>query len=168
MKVCTRCGTEKALEDFYARARASDGHVGICKACASALNREYRIRHAGRLRALQTQRLTRLRADDAEFYVKQNLWRMFRLTVDDYEMMLSAQGGVCAVCGTGPSATRRLNVDHDRTCCPQQKSCGRCVRGLLCTGCNNGTGIKDDPVLLRRRADYVDRWNAIARVLDHA
>ena len=33
------------------------------------------------------------------------------------------------------------------------------MRGLLCEGCNRGIGLlRDDPDLLRRAADYIDRF----------
>jgi hypothetical protein len=45
----------------------------------------------------------------------------------DYEALLAAQGGGCAICGNPPK-TRRLHVDHDH-------KTGK-VRGLLCHRCN--------------------------------
>ena len=34
------------------------------------------------------------------------------LSDEDYDAMLAAQGGVCAICGNPPK-TRRLDTDHD-------------------------------------------------------
>lgn len=59
----------------------------------------------------------------------------YNLSGADYLKLLASQGGVCAICGIKPGA-RRLAVDHDHACCPGRRSCGRCVRGLLCKRCN--------------------------------
>lgn len=59
----------------------------------------------------------------------------FGITVERYEEMLARQGGVCAICKRRPGK-RRLAVDHDHSCCPGRRSCGKCVRGLLCKACN--------------------------------
>jgi len=57
------------------------------------------------------------------------------ITSEQYEAMLSAQHGACAICER-PETGRRLAVDHDKKCCPGKYSCGRCVRALLCRACN--------------------------------
>ena len=49
------------------------------------------------------------------------------VSLDDYEALLAAQGGGCALCGNPPK-TRRLDVDHDHRT-------GQ-IRGLLCSRCN--------------------------------
>ncbi|WP_435613304.1 endonuclease domain-containing protein [Streptomyces sp. bgisy159] len=71
--------------------------------------------------------------------------------------MLAEQGGVCAVCGHLDPAGRELAVDHDHSCCPDAaKSCGNCVRGLLCWPCNVGIGhLRDDPEILTAAAAYL-------------
>lgn len=57
------------------------------------------------------------------------------------------------------SETARLQnfvVDHDHTCCPGKRSCGRCVRGLLCNRCNRALGqFGDDIETLRRAVAYL-------------
>ena len=81
----------------------------------------------------------------------------YGLTLDEYGEILSAQNGVCAICHESCSTGYRLAVDHDHSCCPGKKSCGKCIRGLLCANCNHVLGlVKDSPELLRIAADYLD------------
>jgi predicted nucleic acid-binding Zn ribbon protein len=60
----------------------------------------------------------------------------------------------CQLCG---ATDRRLVIDHDHACCPQEKACGRCVRGMLCQPCNVGLGMfRESPALLHRAARYLE------------
>lgn len=87
-----------------------------------------------------------------------NSTHKYGLNVGEYEQMLAQQGGVCAICGGINSNGYRLSIDHDHTCCPGNGSCGRCVRGLLCSRCNFAVGHMDDsPNRLRAAADYIER-----------
>lgn len=81
----------------------------------------------------------------------------YGITVEQYDALNDAQGGVCAICsGVNPNGYR-LSIDHDHACCPGSKSCGRCVRALLCAGCNYMLGhARDDAARLRAAADYVE------------
>lgn len=71
-----------------------------------------------------------------------NTWYKCRYnrTLDDYEAVLKSQGGHCALCPAESSGKKRLCWDHDHACCPGLKSCGECVRGLLCIACNKMIG----------------------------
>lgn len=73
----------------------------------------------------------------------------FGITQEEYDGMLLAQGGGCAICGKTPEQEgKALSVDHDHVT-------GR-VRGLLCTPHNFGVGLfRDDPEMLRRASVYV-------------
>lgn len=48
----------------------------------------------------------------------------------------------CQVCGE----TTRLCIDHDHSCCAGVRSCGQCVRGVLCTWCNTTLGYAKEDI----------------------
>jgi hypothetical protein len=89
-----------------------------------------------------------------------DLRRRFDITLEDYEQMLLAQQGKCAVClrsageiGTGANSSGTLAVDHDQRT--------GAIRGLLCTNCNLGIGsFFDRPATLRLAALYLERHEA--------
>jgi hypothetical protein len=72
---------------------------------------------------------------------------------------MAQQGGVCAICERPPDKAKRVKrlvVDHDHACCPGGKSCGKCVRGLLCEWCNRILGLAlDDPGRLAAAIRYL-------------
>jgi hypothetical protein len=85
-----------------------------------------------------------------------NLGR-FNLTLDRFMAILESQDGVCAICGGVNSNGKALSVDHDHACCDGDRSCGSCVRGLICAACNLAVGMmRDDPARLRAAADYIE------------
>lgn len=74
--------------------------------------------------------------------------RAAQLGVDpaEYERLLAAQDGHCALCPSRPK-TRRLHVDHDHET--------GAIRGLLCFGCNRALPFYKDAAWLARAATYV-------------
>lgn len=80
--------------------------------------------------------------------------RTYGITADEYNTLLAAQDGRCAICRQARSY--RLNVDHDH-------ASGH-VRGLLCRLCNGRllTAARDNPATLRSAADYLENPPAIA------
>lgn len=115
MKVCTKCKVEKLYTDYH-KGRGVGGTHGWCKECQKSYN-------ASRDKASRK---------DA------NLWSNYRLRPEDIVGMLVAQNGECPICST--DIRDNYVVDHDHTCCPGPKSCGDCVRGLLCNYCNTRLG----------------------------
>jgi hypothetical protein len=72
-----------------------------------------------------------------------NSWYKTRYnrSTQDYETVLAEQGGHCKLCSNVRTKKRRLCWDHDHACCPGIKSCGKCVRGLLCIKCNREISV---------------------------
>jgi Recombination endonuclease VII len=58
------------------------------------------------------------------------------LVVGEWLAIFAVQGNLCAVCGASEPGGRGWNVDHDHACCSGKRSCGWCVRGILCHSCN--------------------------------
>jgi hypothetical protein len=72
--------------------------------------------------------------------------RRYNITNEDRAAMFIAQGSRCAVCkAIVPNSKRGWSTDHDHACCPG-KSCGKCVRGILCYNCNIALGQVDDNI----------------------
>ena len=72
----------------------------------------------------------------------------YGITPDDYNKMLVAQNGVCAICKQPPRGKmKRLSVDH----CHASKE----VRGLLCVTCNRTVGYLDNPEWTERALSYL-------------
>jgi len=75
-----------------------------------------------------------------------HLRRKFGMTLGQYDAILAAQEGGCAICGDPPLDGRSMHVDHR----------GAAIRGILCVRCNNALGqLRDDPELMLRAAEYV-------------
>jgi hypothetical protein len=84
--------------------------------------------------------------------------KLYGIGADRYTAILAAQGGGCAICGGTNESGRAMAVDHDHRCCPGQRACGNCVRGLLCSNCNMGIGLlQDNPARLDAAAAYLRR-----------
>lgn len=78
--------------------------------------------------------------------------RKYGLTRDEFDTMLKAQGGRCAICRTddqGRKGNTCWSIDHDHKTLK--------VRGLLCHGCNSALGYaRDDTSILKRMIDYLN------------
>lgn len=142
-KRCTDCRESEEIVDF-------PRHSRLCRGCRNAKHRAaYAAARGGVVRIH-----SRPNGEDSyrRFVLKQ-----YGITLAEYDGMLSAQGGVCAVC-RGPQVTSRrfLDVDHCHVT-------GR-VRALLCGTCNSALGaVRDDPALLEQLAAYLARTTPTRR-----
>jgi DNA-binding CsgD family transcriptional regulator len=86
-----------------------------------------------------------------------HLLRSFGVTPERYEALSARQNDACAICGKteADGSGRRLAIDHDHACCPGRRTCGKCIRGLLCTACNLHV---DKPWFRAERGPIVDDY----------
>jgi hypothetical protein len=83
-------------------------------------------------------------ADKARWY-RAHKFNRYGITEAQYLQMLEDQGYACAICGRPFGEDDRVCWDHDHSCCPvpasgHTRSCGKCLRGLLCVQCNTRLG----------------------------
>jgi hypothetical protein len=82
-----------------------------------------------------------------------HLFRKFGITLDEYNIKLAAQGGVCKICKKDESFVSRgrktrLAVDHCH-------NTGK-IRGILCFRCNTSIAhFEQNPALLKSVKDYL-------------
>jgi hypothetical protein len=127
-KVCKKCKSEMTLESFTKDVGEKDGLNRWCKSCR-------RLSPEGRRR--------------------NHLQHQFKMTPQAYEYLLAKQGGVCAICKRAPGV-KPLNIDHDHRCCSGRKSCGKCIRGLLCAYCNGSVvPVAENPLLHGAAVEYL-------------
>ena len=91
------------------------------------------------------------------------LKKLYNITQEQFNELLESQDNRCAICGIHKDELdRRMSVDHDHSCCPGMETCGKCIRGLLCSVCNMSMGgFKDDVVLMNKAIEYLNRYEGV-------
>ena len=162
------------MENSYRAAGTRDGLRGDCKGCfkrraaarykADPATAKARVKRWQQENADRLNEYRRLRREDPAVKRRERdtrLRRVYGIGVDDYDRMLEAQDGGCAICSRPPREDISLHVDHEPV------SGG--VRALLCFKCNNLLGdVGDDAWLLRAAAEYLEAHEkalAASRVL---
>lgn len=132
-KRCRTCGVARELGSFSPTGR-NGALKGECKQCAAERERLRRFSSPDKMR-------------DAD------LRKNFGLTLKQYEEMVAAQCGLCAVCGRA-EFTKHQNGNVKRLAVHHDHATGRVV-ALLCSPCNRGMGLmSDDPT----ERTWCERW----------
>ena len=139
MKTCRKCGQSKPLTEFYAHAKATDGHQSYCKVCTKKTVREYELLRGHTGPSPEENRAIRLQ-------------NKFGITIEQYDEMFQEQQGRCAICNRHQiEFTKRFAVDHDHALGYN--------RALLCSNCNVGLGLfKDNKETLENAIAYLERF----------
>lgn len=150
-RTCTRCKEEKELteENFKRRKGYAEGFHTWCIDCMNQYNADYQ---------------TKDRDERPEFYRAREFAREMKkygTTVEWYRDKLIEQSGICALCkhlSHHHGTIQRLQVDHNHDCCDlKTKSCGKCLRGLLCAGCNILLSYLEE--ILKQTTMVVPKWD---------
>ena len=139
-KWCPKCEEFLLHEKFGICRTAKHGMQGLCRDC-QVLDMAARRRARTEQEKIRVARVARNRF----------LTTAYGITADEYDAMMTAQGGRCAICGStdpGDGRSKNMSVDHDH-------ETGK-VRGILCTKCNVGLGqFQDDINLLSSAIEYL-------------
>lgn len=128
IKTCTTCLKVLPFEQFSRAIRGAGGRRAKCKQC----HKDYGIRF-GLL--------------DPRSKHRKKIKYLYGLTLEQYDAMLVAQNGQCAICSKHMD---KPHVDH----CHATGD----VRELLCRNCNHGIGnFKDNTEHLSRAIEYLAR-----------
>lgn len=177
MRRCSRCEEIKDEDQFYTCGSKPGGYTSHCKSCFLALQAIRLRRNRERPTTEIERRPDVLRKccgckrllPETEFHInrqtKQGLsarcrecashklrrYRGAKITRDEYETILAAQGGHCALCDkVRETSGRSLSVDHDH-------KTGK-VRGILCVLHNTLLGSAEDSIeILQSAIAYLEK-----------
>lgn len=164
-KFCKRCEETKEIHEFHVDRSQRDERKQFCRLCTNKVKAAWRKRNNDRVLDQKRESYNRNREHYHAYYRSEprrsrvfawRLKRQFGITVQQFEEMLEAQAGCCAICGELPQESKghrnkhRLHVDHDHET--------GVVRGLLCNNCNAGLGYLGDSVKnLRKAVKYLSK-----------
>jgi hypothetical protein len=161
MKECLDCLETKPLSEFYKDKRRKDNHGIYCKSCWGKRYTSSDEQVAAR--RLAVKRHWDKKSDLPEFKHQRRvnqLKYLYGLSLEAFQEMLLEQGGKCGICEVLFTDTTKPHVDHDHACCLGNRSCGQCVRQLLCKNCNRMIGLCNDNIdTLERAARYLRRYS---------
>lgn len=137
LRKCTRCEQTLGFSNFGNQKFGKYGLRSRCKKCENQRTKEWHKSHQKE----DNQRMTRYGNSLKGRDNRSN--RIYYISISD---MLEWQNYKCAICRVKENG-KKLHVDHNEK--------PFFVRMLLCLGCNNGTGMKDNPVLCETKAKYL-------------
>lgn len=145
-KVCSCCKEEKPLIDFGESPAYKGGRRAQCNPCRAFKQRCY-IDRSPEIRESLRRKRKPLAKDSLR---RQKLRVKYGITPEQFDEILTGQGGVCAICGTD-----RPGGKHNAFCVDHCHETGK-VRGILCYLCNVALGrIGDSYESAKRFLDYL-------------
>lgn len=142
-KQCSRCREIKSFDEFSKDKYKKEGHCNQCKECQSNNFKKYRLNNKDKL----TIRSKKWRIENPTEYRNHKLKYLYNISFDQYNTLLIKQNNRCIGCNKHElECKNKLSVDHNHKCCPGVRSCGKCIRGLLCSQYNHALGLLSDNI----------------------
>jgi len=142
IKTCNKCGEQKEIIFFVKGKKYKDGYRNVCKRCHT----DYMIIY---YKENDNQRKIKNKINSGKDYN----WKRHKITKEAYEEMLQKYNNKCYACKINDA----INIDHNHNCCPSARSCGKCIRGILCHNCNTALGLtKDSKEILNKLIKYLE------------
>ncbi len=145
-KPCRKCGgTERYLSGNKPCVR--------CLKESSALRsktkrKEWSRKNKEKINAYNKERYHSLTEEEKILRNRKYTVSQYGLTLEEYDVILETQKGVCAICSEAPEGN--LHIDHNHITNE--------VRGLLCGKCNRAIGLLNDDVSLFSKAiNYLNK-----------
>jgi hypothetical protein len=139
---CSKCLQYKPPTEFAKNKNRKNGLQSRCNSCRHDYNTSDEVRRHNRDKMLR---------------------RKFGITLKQFEAMLEAQDGKCAICKqtelslSNQRLEKTLAVDHDHQTGKNRK--------LLCQRCNIGIGHLDTIELLQAAIEYLQEHNETATAI---
>lgn len=147
-KMCIGCGITKPLNQYSPTSNSS--WTSRCKQCRCLQAKQWRVNNPDKAKAIAERAKPKQReyyeSGRGKYQSRKGLLTRYGLTLEQYNAMVEAQGGVCAICGKPEDRekTYNLSVDHCHVT-------GR-IRGLLCAKCNSALGHMEDNITYLQNA----------------
>jgi hypothetical protein len=176
MKTCTKCQTLKTFSEFHKYSKSLDGYKHHCRDCVKKYDDK---EHDPKRKFSPKEKDGLLHCRKCDQYLdKSKFWgsnrsycrecsvmyahvrnvKQYGITPEQFIELSEKQDNLCAICNNPEQNNKRLCIDHDHLCCSGRFSCGKCIRGLICTRCNKTLGMaNDDIVLLQYMIDYLQK-----------
>jgi hypothetical protein len=166
-KYCKGCDQILSIDRFGNDKSSKDGKRFYCKDCNNTAYRKWYRLDEDKSREVSAKYRRKNPEKRRELWEKYKLrdkdlklQKHYKLNISEYNMKLTSQNSVCAICFNTCSTGRYLAVDHDRACCDSLYSCGKCVRGLLCARCNRVIGwVQEDKTILKNMVKYLEDYS---------
>jgi hypothetical protein len=129
-----KCGT---YSGYQTHGKNKEKPCDECRAAANKYRRDKRIK------------------DNKVLGYDPRRFKRHHITKEIYDKLLNKYKGKCWIC----KKNEANHIDHDHSCCNDNSfSCGKCIRGVLCSNCNTAIGLfRDDVSLLENAKKYLNK-----------